>query len=875
MQINLPLKYLLLIFLFSFESVYAFDKISLKDPSVLFSISDKTVPIVDCDYVGWNVGFKWAGTTINPTFIVGNENVSGSFTGQVNNLGIQYSGTVIPSPISNQIDWTYNWGALSQQHLDALGYGVECSLNRNSTTFLAASQAPVLLPGNQGWRWDTPDGSVEVKFTPALAKIYFEGTSQNKIRAMFFTAINAGITPPPTTMTVTISPKIALSAPVSQSYDNVDQTLWPQSGLLDTASPIDLSFLNKDATGKKAPAGSHGFITTNGDKLVFGDGTPAKFWGANLQASALFKTADANIVLQAKRIAKLGFNLIRIHHHDSKWVNPNIFSTVNNTLVLSPTAFHKLDLWIKSLKQEGVYVWLDLHVGRAFTINDGIVNFNDFALGQKRAEAKGFNYYNTSIQARMQQFNEAFLNHVNLTYPVTDRLAYKNDPAIVGVLLSNENDLTTHYGNWLLGNKRPLHHALFVQEGKKFAGLYGLPLNKTLATWVMGESKLYLNDVEHRFNQKMINHLNTLGVKSLIATTNSWGKMGVEGLPSITDGSIIDAHSYGQAEEFNRNPRYNPGFLSWIAGAQVSGKPLSVTEWNMGSFPSPDRFTVPLFTASLASLQGWDAMMLYGYSQVELNGSTLVGSNWSSFNDPAMIGLMPAAALLYRQEHVSPAIKSYELKLGRNDFFFKKTDPTTSKTIRTLLETSRLTVGMPSTDTPELPWLKSKAVTATPVGANSDFIPAGQTNFVESDTKELKRDWDTGVHTINTTRSQIASGWIGGKSIDLGDVSFNVTTKKAVVAVQSLENNPIITSKNIFITAMARCQPGTGNTLPFLCEPLAGTITLKAPPGLRVFSVTNTGASVLSVANSYTYNGTDGTYTVDLQNAAGHWLILK
>ncbi len=72
--------------------------------------------------------------------------------------------------------------------------------------------------------------------------------------------------------------------------------------------------------------------------------------------------------------------------------------------------------------------------------------------------------------------------------------------------------------------------------------------------------------------------------------------MGIFGLPALTDGSIIDAHTYGRAEEFNYNPRYTPGFLTWIAGSQVTGFPLSVTEWNIEPFPALDRFTASFLT---------------------------------------------------------------------------------------------------------------------------------------------------------------------------------------------------------------------------------------------------------------------------------------
>jgi hypothetical protein len=855
------------------SNAQAFDKISLVESNALFAIEEKTVPLVGVNYIGWEKDWKWAGTDITPKISTSLNIASGNFSGSVKDLGIDFTGSVTQNtallPRTHESNWKYQW-TFSEFHPFAVGYGLEFNLNLNSSTFDRVAQDPILLPNKEGWRWTTPDNqTIEVKFSPALAEIYFERNQKSKIRVLFFGPVNTGFKQ--TAMKVTINRNIALSAPASFNYDRVDARAWHKNILSDLASPYDLSFLNTS----NIKDGELRSIKASGDKLVYADdNAPVKFWGANLMAYALFNTDDVNIPLHAKRLSKLGFNLVRIHHHDSDWVNPNIFNSSANTLDLSPTSLRKLDLWIKSLKDQGIYVWLDLHVGRKFTTNDNIINFYDFAKGNFKSEAKGFTYYNNSIQDRMQEFNNLYLNHVNRYTGI----AYKDDPVLAGMLITNENDLSFHFGNALLADKGvPLHHALFTEDAKQFAGLNpNLTLSKVMSTWLMGESKIYLNDAEHRFNIKMLDHLNELGINSLVATTSSWGTMGIYGLPALTDGSIIDVHAYGKGEEFNYNPRYSPGFLSWVAGAQVTGKPLSVSEWNIESFPAADRFTAPLFTASLANLQGWDAMMLYGYSQTELNGTTTFGSNYSSFNDPAMIGLMPTAALLYRQNHVSPARLTYELKMGRNNFFFAKIDPTTSQTIRTLLETSRLTIGMPYSDTPELPWLKLNSATAQNATAvssiNKDFIPAGQ-NFVQSDTAELKRDWQTGIHTVNTAKSQAASGWIGRRQINLSNISLNVFTKKAVVAVQSLENKPISSSAKIFITAMARSQPVSGSNLPFISEPVTGTMTVKAPSGLKLYAIGSNGVPALSTAA--TFKVSTGRYVIDLTKANGHWFVLQ
>ena len=65
------------------------------------------------------------------------------------------------------------------------------------------------------------------------------------------------------------------------------------------------------------------------------------------------------------------------------------------------------------------------------------------------AEAKGYCYFNDRVEALMQDFNEKYLSHVNRY----TGLAYKDDPAVMGLLVTNENDLTCHFGNLMLGDK--------------------------------------------------------------------------------------------------------------------------------------------------------------------------------------------------------------------------------------------------------------------------------------------------------------------------------------------------------------------------------------------------------------------------------------
>ena len=212
----------------------------------------------------------------------------------------------------------------------------------------------------------------------------------------------------------------------------------------------------------------------------------------------------------------------------------------------------------------------------------------------------GFNYVNPEVMALMREFQDQYLNHKN-SYT---RLAYKEDPAVLGVLITNENDLTEHMGNRLLKeNGGPIHYQIFMRESDKFAQQSGLPAEKTWRTWEPGPSKIFLNELEHRFNRTMIDDLRKLGLRTTIATTNYWGNSSLYSLPALTDGNMIDIHSYGGGECLNSNPRYQSSYLSWIGAAQVEGKPLSVSEWSV-PYPETDRFTSPLLVASIAACKG-------------------------------------------------------------------------------------------------------------------------------------------------------------------------------------------------------------------------------------------------------------------------------
>ncbi len=730
-------------------------------------------------------------------------------------------------------------------------------------TFGAEMGNPTLLADRKGWAWGSGATRAELRFDQPLADAYFEQGNPNQVRLFFY---KGSITPGKQryNATLTLTGDAGLGPTTDERFGLSTPSSWPRATFNSQTSPVSLGFLN----APEAPAGKRGFVKAAGEQLQFADGSAARFWGANVTAYALFNTPKDAVKQQARRLSELGFNLVRLHHHDSSWVNPNIFgSSATDTQTLSASSLDALDWWIKCLKDEGIYVWLDLHVGRLLTAGDGITAFDEIRKGQSTADLRGFNYVNDSIQAAMRNFNQSYVTHVN---PYTG-LAYKDEPGIAAMLITNENDVTNHFGNALLPDKNvPVHNQLYTAQANLFAQTYNLPADQVWRSWEHGPSKLFLNDLERRFNVAMIAHLRGLGVQVPLATTSTWGNNPLSSLPALTAGDVVDAHAYGGLGQLEKDPALAPSLVHWLAAAQVTGKPVTVTEWNAEPFPTPDRHSLPMYMAGSASLQGWDALMQYAYTQESITGAGSA-SNWHAHNDPALLATLPAAALMYRQGHVAESSLVYAYDPGAAVLYNQAVSPASSALLRSAAELGKLQIAMPTT--PELPWLVRTAPAASARVLTSQSVSplasgAGQASSVGGETT---RNWRSGTYTINTPRTQAAMGWIGGSRVALTDIEVQATTPNATVVVQSLDGAPIASAQDLLISLGTRAVAPANNQAPFYVEPLLGQLSIRAPAGLTLYK-RDAAQQKVPVAATYA----DGRYTITLTSALQtQWLFLQ
>lgn len=825
-----------------------------------FTLSYDGSPVVTSGWNGWGPNWKYTPPALSPAGVEGDlHRFSGVISGERGNMPgdidmqvdvraqgagrFVYTITATPkAPLKGAIGFclAFNPDRTGQvlHYKPSLTYQLEggksitlASADESAALVLKQEDAEANKLARTGFDWHLPGGqAIKARFDkPARASYEFR---QHSLR-MWFAMGDVPAEPQILTITFTFPKGTRAVESEADRYGPSDLDNWHKDALAWNTSPVDLSFLNEK------PAGKRGFVKAKDGDFVFEDGTPVRFWGGNLAASALFSDDKDAVAAQAKRIAAMGFNLMRIHHHDSMtWVTPTVIDKSKpHSQELDKGGMAALDWLLHCLKQEGVYIYLDLHVGRAFKEGDNIPGWDQDMAKDDRGrgvEGKGFCYYNDRIEQLMKEFNERYLNHVN---PHTG-LAYKDEPAIMGMLITNENDLTMR-GNKMLGDKgHPFHNKIFLARVKAFCQETGLPEAQTGRTWEYGPSKRYLCHEQAAWATRMMDHVRNIGGRVPIAANQFWARMGMWDLPGLAVQDMMDVHSYGgRALPLSTNPRHSSNFVIRITTAQLDNMPLVITEWHT-PLPARWRATSPMYMAAIGSLQGWDAPMLYNYSQARFGGQPGRTHRWTSYADPGIMSMMPAAALAFRRGDFAPGRKTVLIRLDEAQTYNQGLSDTNMTALRTLAELHRFSIAPAGTE----PAGQADEV-LTDVQKN--FLPVPQVD-VTSDTGEIYRNWEAGVQMFNTPRTQGAQGFIGiepaAGDIGLDTVSMDIQTPFASVVCSSLDGKPLSESTRILITAIGRAVT-RGNRFPYYTEPIVGTVRIEnSNPGMKLTALGPDGA---------------------------------
>jgi len=170
------------------------------------------------------------------------------------------------------------------------------------------------------------------------------------------------------------------------------------------------------------------------DGHLFAGGKRLRLFGVNLSAAANYPdhtTAERT----AARLAKFGLNAVRCHFLDADWGVPVLMDyNSGDWSKWNGDALDRLDYFAAQLKARGIYLNLNLLVGRKFGFRDG-VDAAIKSMDWKAAHAVGF--FHAPHLAAQKDFARRLLTHQN---PYTKQ-TYAADPAVALVEINNENGL--------------------------------------------------------------------------------------------------------------------------------------------------------------------------------------------------------------------------------------------------------------------------------------------------------------------------------------------------------------------------------------------------------------------------------------------------
>ena len=353
-----------------------------------------------------------------------------------------------------------------------------------------------------------------------------------------------------------------------------------------------------------APAGKYGPVVVRNGRFEFRDrpGVPARFYGTNICSQAPFVSKEWADRL-ADRLARHGFNAVRIHHHDSLIADPH------DSTKLNPERMEQLDYFISALARRGIYWQTDLFVSRRIPAGElkGIDRrLTDFDV------YKALFFLRDDVFENFRVAAANFLNHVN---PYT-KFAVKDDPALISLGLVNEDNIfPKHQCNDAC---RKLYRKAFEAELAKSGRVFPAGAERNLAY------EEFLTRLYNRRYAQMKEFVRGLGCEKPLSDQNMGVGPKLAQMRMMYD--FVENHHYYNHPEFAGKAwelpvlSQNASAISRFAESparlfpsRLLGKPFMVTEYDTGR-PNPFRAEAAVLFGAYGALQRWDGLFQFAYT---------------------------------------------------------------------------------------------------------------------------------------------------------------------------------------------------------------------------------------------------------------------
>ena len=573
-----------------------------------------------------------------------------------------------------------------------------------------------------------------------------------------------------------------------------------------------------------APAGKYGWLKAVGEHFEFEGfpGIPQRFFGANVCMGLNIPSHEqANILVE--RIARLGYNSIRIHHHDRRLVQEpgdGAFFNAEN--------LERFDYLYAAAIRRGLYLTTDVFVSRPVLWRD-IGEDRDGEVGLH--VFKGLTIFHEGAFRNWAEFAKNFLEHVN---PYTGR-AYRDEPALPLLCLMNEGWLCNSWFDingmeCVLRRYDEWRARMLAQHGSDFmAG--SLATNALSANcWddKNGATVLFLADCERESVGRKIDFLKSLGCRALLTT----GNHGPENAPNQRVRAhpgldYVDTHCYEAHPRFigkephqrwwvpsraaNGNPveKIDSFALAYIPWARMAGKPFTITEFNYCG-PSFHRGIAGLYGGALACAQDWGGVwhFEYGSSIDRVFGPPFTPNYFAVSDDPMMTASARTFASLFLRGDAPVAEGRVNLTVdnralmpegpGKGDCEEFKVAPKSKEAVWLARVSSGMENVPGALNLPLSEWGWRKYGTC-----NTNALPLGRLPSYPY----ARNDRERGVFTVETERTCGAFG-PAGVPLRAGALSATLERAGATICVTSLDGAPIRRSSRLLFSHLTDAHGG-------------------------------------------------------------------
>ncbi len=485
-----------------------------------------------------------------------------------------------------------------------------------------------------------------------------------------------------------------------------------------------------------APAGKHGFVSVKDGHMYYEDGTRARFIGFNMVTRSCTPDHAAAEKL-AKRFASMGVNVIRLHAADApvseepcSWSSAPGCALLDyehgSSRVFTKEGRDRFDYFFAKLKEQGIYLHIDLIVARQFLEADDIGIDGDAPACLKR-----YPMYNERLIELQKEYARELLTHVN---PYTG-LSIAEDPAVMTVQLTNEESaINGTMGSDALPQIEPYRQEVIrlfsefllkkyesreglVQAWTKdgacclgededpaagtvrvLGGAFYQPNSDAAGSWESFDSPArYADFIEfgtkknREFYGMMKEYVRSLGVRVPVATSNLTA--GAADVYGHTDGDVMEQDCYfnhpifpvdyphymvsGPAEYVSTNPltiqRYigsmGTTLTSFGAVSATADRAFTAAEWNEYGL-HPFHSTAFMHMVCYACFNDWDGLIVYNYhtsEQIDDQPADEVQSVFDAYNDPALIEQFGLMAMVFLKGLIRPAKTKAEVAVTKKD----------------------------------------------------------------------------------------------------------------------------------------------------------------------------------------------------------------